>query len=113
MFTGPRHQEVGGEYRRDGIEGLGRNPHAAIEREGEALGRLGKIHAHDKARRRKAKRARSRTRRECTEAIGGFDAFEAAMATLRGALECVDLHTGSCTASTSRRWSSRRHHSHV
>ena len=34
---------------------LERRAYAAIEREGEALGRLGKIRAHDKVRRRKAK----------------------------------------------------------
>ena len=70
---------------------LERCAHAAIEREGEALGRLGKIRACDKARRRKAKHALRRARRECAEAIGRFDAFEAAMDTLRGALECVDI----------------------
>ena len=74
---------------------LERRAYAAIEREGEALGRLGKIRAHDKARRRKAKHALSRARRECAEAIERFDAFEAAMDTLRGALECVDLATGA------------------
>ena len=71
-----------------------RRAYAAIEREGEALGRLGKIRAYDKARRRKAKRALSSARRGCAEAIGRFDAFEAALDTLRGALECVDIHTG-------------------
>ena len=65
-----------------------------FEREGEALGRLGKIRAHDKVRRRKAKRELSSARRECAEAIERFDAFEAAMDTLRGALECVDIKTG-------------------
>ena len=73
---------------------LERRAYAAIEREGEALGRLGKIRAYDKERRRKAKRALSSARRECAEAIERFDAFEAAMDTLRGALECVDLETG-------------------
>ena len=73
---------------------LERRAYAAIEREGEALGRLGKIRAHDKARRRKAKHALRRARRECAEAIERFDAFEAAMDTLRGALECVDIATG-------------------
>ena len=63
--------------------------------EGEALGRLGKIRAYDKTRRRKAKHALTRARRECAEAIERFDAFEAAMDTLRGALECVDLATGA------------------
>ena len=72
---------------------LERRAYAAIEREGEALGRLGKIRAHDKVRRRKAKRLSS-VRRECAEAIERFDEFEAAMDTLRGALECVDINTG-------------------
>ena len=73
---------------------LERRAYGAIEREGEALGRLGKIRAHDKVRRRKAKRELSSARRECAEAIERFDAFEAAMDTLRGALECVDIATG-------------------
>ena len=71
-----------------------RRGYAAIEREGEALGRLGKIRAHDKVRRRKAKRELSSVRRECAEAIERFDEFEVAMDTLRGALECVDINTG-------------------
>ena len=83
---------------------LERRAYAAIEREGEALGRLGKIRAHDKARRCKAKHALRRARRECAEAIERFDEFEAAMDTLRGALECVDIPPVSCIApSTSRR----------
>ena len=73
---------------------LERRAYGAMEREGEALGRLGKIRACDKARRRKAKHALRRARRECAEAIERFDAFEAAMDTLRGALECVDIATG-------------------
>ena len=73
---------------------LERRAYGAIEREGEALGRLGKIRACDKARRRKAKHALRWARRECAEAIERFDAFEAAMDTLRGALECVDIATG-------------------
>ena len=73
---------------------LERRAYAAIEREGEALGRLGKIRAYDKERRRKAKRELSSARRECAEAIERFDEFEAAMDTLRGALECVDIKTG-------------------
>ena len=66
---------------------LERRADAAIEGEGEALGRLGKIRARDKTCRRKA-------RRQCTEAIERFDAFEAAMDTVRGALECVDVASG-------------------
>ena len=73
---------------------LERRAYGAIEREAEALARLGKIRAHDKARRRKAKHALSRARRECTEAIERFDELEAALDTLRGALECVDLASG-------------------
>ena len=61
---------------------LERRAYAAIEREGEALGRLGKIRAYDKERRRKAKRALSSARRECAEVIERFDEFEAAMDTL-------------------------------
>ena len=55
---------------------------------------MGKIRAYDKERRRKAKRELSSARRGCAEAIERFDEFEAAMDTLRGALECVDIHTG-------------------
>ena len=73
---------------------LERRAYTAIEREGEALGRLGKIRARDKTCRRKAKWALRKTRRQCTEAIGRFDAFEAAMDTVRGALECVDVASG-------------------
>ena len=73
---------------------LERRAYAAIEREGEALGRLGKIRAREKAQRRKAKCALRKARRECAEAIERFDAFEAAMDTVRGALECVDVVSG-------------------
>ena len=73
---------------------LERRAYAAIEREGEALGRLGKIRARDKTCRRKAQCALRKARRQCTEAIERFDAFEAAMDTLRGALECVDVVSG-------------------
>ena len=73
---------------------LERRAYAAIEREGEARGRLGKIRARDKACRRQAKCALRKARRRCTEAIERFDAFEAAMDTLRGALECVDVASG-------------------
>ena len=58
------------------------------------MARSGKIRANDKAHRRKAKCTRSRARRECAEAIERFDEFEAAMDTLRGVLECVDIETG-------------------
>ena len=73
---------------------LERRAYAAIEREGEALGRLGKIRARDKTHRRKAKCALRKARRQCAEAIDRFDAFEAARDTLRGALECVDVASG-------------------
>ena len=58
------------------------------------MGRLGKIRARDKTCRRKAKCALRKARRQCTEAIERFDAFEAAKDTLRGALECVDAASG-------------------
>ena len=70
---------------------LERRAYAAIEREGEALGRLGRIRARDKTCRRKAKCALGKARRQCTEAIERFDVFEAAMDTVRGALECIDV----------------------
>ena len=73
---------------------LERRAYASIEGEGEALARLGKIRTHDKVRRRKAKRALWSARRECAKAVERFDAFDAAMETLRGALECVDIATG-------------------
>ena len=73
---------------------LERRAYAAIEGEGEALGRLGKIRARDKTCRRKAKCALRNARRQCTEAIERFDAFEAAKDTLRGALECVEFASG-------------------
>ena len=73
---------------------LERRAYTAIEREGEALRRLGKIRAREKTQRRKAKCALSKARRQCIEAIERFDAFEAAMDTVRGALECVDVASG-------------------
>ena len=42
-----------------------------------------------------AKCALGKARRECTEAIERFDAFEAALGTVRGALECVDVVSGA------------------
>ena len=71
---------------------LERRAYTAIEREGEALGR--KIRARDKTCRRKAKWALRKARLQCTEAIERFDAFEAAMDTVRGGLECVDVASG-------------------
>ena len=70
---------------------LERRAYGAMEREGEALGRLGKIRACDQARRRKAKHALRRARRECAEAIERFDAFEAVGP------------TGHCTINWARR----------
>ena len=55
---------------------------------------MGKIRAREKAQRRKAKSALRTARRQCAEAIERFDAFEAAMGTVRGALECVDVASG-------------------
>lgn len=73
---------------------LERRAYGAIEREVEAVSRLGKIRAHHIERRIEAKRALSTARRQCAEAIERFDAFDAAMEKLRGAMECVDLLTG-------------------
>ena len=73
---------------------LERRAYAAIESECEALVGLGKIRAHEKMRRREAKRALSNARTRCAAAIERFDVFDAALDTLRGALECVDIATG-------------------
>ncbi len=73
---------------------LERRADAALEREGAALGRLGKIRARDKTCRRKAKCALRKARRQCTGAIERFDAFAAAMDRVRGALECLDVASG-------------------
>ena len=73
---------------------LERCAYASIDREEQALKRLGKVRAHDKVRRRKARHALSRAQRDCVDAIDRFDAFEAAQNRLCEALECVDLATG-------------------
>ena len=73
---------------------LERRAYGAIEREMEAVSRLGTIRAHHTERRGEAKRALGTARRQCAEAIERFDVFDAAMEKLRGAMECVDLHTG-------------------
>ena len=86
---------------------LERRAWAAIEREGEALARLGKIRARDKTCRRKAKWALSKARRACAEAIERFDEFEAAMDTVRGALECASPPVSCTVARRSRRALSR------
>jgi hypothetical protein len=70
---------------------LERRAYGAIERETQALGALGKIRCCEPQRRRAAKRALSTAARECTEAVKRFDVFDAAMHTLRGAIECVDI----------------------
>ena len=74
---------------------LEQRAYGAIERESEALSRLGTIRAYHIERRRAAKRALSMARGQCAEAIARFDVFDAAMAKLRGAIECVDLDTGA------------------
>ena len=73
---------------------LERRAYGAIGREIEALSRLGTIRAHHIERRREAKRALSTAQRQCAETIERFDVFDAAMAQLRGAIECVDVLTG-------------------
>ena len=66
---------------------LEQRAYGAIERESEALSRLGTIRAYHIERRRAAKRALSMARGQCAEAIARFDVFDAAMAKLRGAIE--------------------------
>ena len=73
---------------------LERRAYGSIEREVEALRRLGTIRAHLTERRREAKRALSTARRQCLEAMERFDVFDAAIAQLRVAIECVDVRTG-------------------
>ena len=73
---------------------LERRAYGAIERESEALSRLGSIRACQRERRRAAKRAYAMARGECAAAIERFDGFEAAMEQVRGAIECVDLLSG-------------------
>ena len=72
-----------------------RRAYGSIEREIEALSRLGTIRAQHIERRREAKRALSTARRQCAEAIERFDVFDAAMERLRGAIECVDLDSAA------------------
>jgi hypothetical protein len=70
---------------------LERRAYGAIEREVEALRRLGKVRACHSERRRQAKHTLSTARVECAKAVERFDVFKAAMATLRRAIECVDI----------------------
>lgn len=70
---------------------LERRAYGAIERETQALVRLGKIRCYETERRQAAKRGLSRATGECVEAVARFDVFEAAMNKLRGAIECVDV----------------------
>ena len=66
---------------------LERRAYAAIER--VSAGALGKIRAHDGAPAQGQTRTVERAAR--VRRIERFDEFEAAMDTLRGALECVDI----------------------
>ena len=78
---------------------LEQRAYGAIERESEALSRLGTIRAYHIERRRAAKRALSMARGQCAEVdLHDSMVFHAAMATLRGAIECVDLRH-RCAAS--------------
>lgn len=74
---------------------LEQGAYAAIGREQETQEALGKIRAQDQKRRRGHKQKMARARRECQQAIARFDAFEAAMAQVREAMEYVDLRTGA------------------
>ncbi len=73
---------------------LEQRAYGAIGREEEVKKALGKIRAKDQTRRLKQKRKMARARGECQQAIARFDAFEAAFAQVREALEYVDLNTG-------------------
>lgn len=73
---------------------LEQRAYGAIEREIQALSRLGTIRAHHIERRREAKRELSRASAQCAEAIARFDVFDTAMEKLRRAIECVDINTG-------------------
>ena len=73
---------------------LEQRAYAAIRREEEAQEALRKIRAEDQTRRRAQKQEITRARRECQQAIARFDAFEAASAQVREAMEYVDLNTG-------------------
>jgi hypothetical protein len=74
---------------------LEQGAYAAIGREQETQEVLGKIRAQDQKRRRGQKQKIARARRECEQAMARFDAFEAAMAQVREAMEYVDLRTGA------------------
>ncbi len=73
---------------------LEQRAYGAIGREEEAENALAKIRAKDQRRRLRQKRKIARARRECQQAIARFDAFEAASAQVREAMEYVDLATG-------------------
>ncbi len=73
---------------------LEQRAYGAIGREEEVENALGKIRAKDQTRRLRQKRKIARARRECQQAMARFDAFEAASAQVREAMEYVDLNTG-------------------
>ena len=73
---------------------LEQRAYGAIGREEEVEEALGKIRAKDPTRRLRQKRKIARARRECQQAMARFDAFEAASAQVREAMEYVDLNTG-------------------
>jgi hypothetical protein len=73
---------------------LEQRAYAAIRREEEVEEALAKIRAKDQTRRLRQKRKMARARRECQQAMTRFDAFEAASAQVREAMEYVDLNTG-------------------
>ena len=74
---------------------LERRAYGAIEREVEAQARLRHIRACQREQRLSAKRALSKAMGECAEAVERFDVFDAAMATLRAAIECVDVDSAT------------------
>jgi hypothetical protein len=73
---------------------LEQRAYGAIGREQEVEKALGKIRAKDQTRRLRQKRKIARARGECQQAMARFDAFEAASAQVREAMQYVDLNSG-------------------
>jgi len=73
---------------------LEQRAYGAITAEEEALKALQRIRAHDKQRRRERKKKLAQAGRDCQAAIDRYAVFEAAMNSVREAMEYIDLDTG-------------------
>jgi hypothetical protein len=73
---------------------LEQRAYGAIEREEEVEKALAKTCAKDQKRRLRQKRKMARARHECQQAMARLDAFEAASAQVREAMEYVALRAG-------------------